>query len=190
MTSISVGKYTYINQGIGNIRHFGDLKKGKIVIGKYNSIGKNLTLFLNENHPIDSVTTYPFGHLHTDIFPNINPNKMQGYGNGDIIIENDVWIGENTTIMSGVKIHNGAIVAANSHVVKDCPPYSICGGNPAKIIKYRFNKNQINNLLKIKWWDLDETIINKKINLLIGKDINKFIDSFNGNDDTIIQNGN
>ena len=80
--------------------------------------------------------------------------------------------------MSGITIGNGTIIAANTHIVKDCPPYSIVGGNPGKILKYRFNDEQINNLLKIKWWDLDESIINKKMNLLLDKDIDKFILSF------------
>ena len=157
---------------------FGDKTISKIDIGKYTSIGKGLTLFLNENHQFDLVTSYPFGHLHTDVFPNIDSKKTQGYGNGDIIIQNDVWIWENTTIMSGITIGNGAIIAANTHVINDCPPYSIVGGNPGKILKYRFNDEQINNLLKIKWWDLDESIINEKMNLLLDKNIDKFIKSF------------
>ena len=75
---------------------------------------------------------------------------------GDIIIGNDVWLSHGVTIMSGVKIGDGAIVAANSHVVKDIEPYTICGGNPAKYIRHRFEGRIIDLLLELKWWDLPE----------------------------------
>ena len=74
---------------------------------------------------------------------------------GDVIIGNDVWIADNVTIMSGVRIGDGAVIACNSHVVKDVEPYSIVGGNPAKFIKHRFTQEQIECLLKIKWWNWD-----------------------------------
>ena len=73
--------------------------------------------------------------------------------NGDVVIGNDVWIGSGSTIMSGITISSGAVIAANSHIVKDVPNYAIVGGNPAKVIKYRFPKDTINTLMEIKWWD-------------------------------------
>jgi virginiamycin A acetyltransferase len=80
---------------------------------------------------------------------------FDGYGHpgtkGNVIIGNDVWIGSNVTIMSGVTIGDGAVIANNSHVVKNVEPYTLVGGNPAKLIKYRFSKEQIEKLLKIKW---------------------------------------
>ena len=99
--------------------------------------------------------------------------------NGDIIIENDVWVGARSTIMSGVKISNGAVVAAGSVVTKDVPPYTIVGGNPARIIKYRFDESQIEKLLKISWWDWDEDKIRENAELMWSSDIDKFIENTN-----------
>jgi serine acetyltransferase len=100
---------------------------------------------------------------------------------GDIIIENDVWIGATTTIMSGVKISNGAVVAAGSIVTKDVPPYAIVAGNPAKVVKYRFTEEQIKKLLLISWWDWDEQKIKDNAISMWSDDINGFIDKFYGN---------
>jgi acetyltransferase-like isoleucine patch superfamily enzyme len=177
----SVGKYTYGTEGI-KIFHFGDNNIGKIIIGSYCSIAPNVSMFLNENHRYDWVTTYPFGHLHKNTFNNYNKDQKFLYsmskGNGDIIIGNDVWLGMNVTIMSGVTIGDGAVIAANSHIIKNVEPYSIIGGNPAKFIKYRFSKEQIYELLKIKWWNFNENIINDNLNLLLTNNIDEFINKF------------
>ena len=74
---------------------------------------------------------------------------------GSIILQNDIWIGENTTIMSGVTVRNGAVIARNSHVVSDVPPYAIVGGNPARLIGYRYKEEQVAMLQKTAWWDWD-----------------------------------
>jgi virginiamycin A acetyltransferase len=100
---------------------------------------------------------------------------------GDIIIENDVWIGANSTIMSGIKIGNGAIVAAGSTVTKDVPPYAIVAGNPAKVVKYRFTEEQIEKLLSISWWDWDEQKIRDNAMDMWSDDIDGFINKFYGN---------
>lgn len=152
---MEIGKYSY---GQKHISIMGD-SKSKLKIGKFCSIADNITIYLGRNHRTDWVTTYPFGHTHTDVF-----NKFNGDGHpqtkGDVIIGNDVWIASHVTIMSGVKIGDGAVIAANSHVVKDVEPYSIVGGNPAKFIKYRFNQETIKKLLDLKWWDFEDNIIN------------------------------
>ena len=85
---------------------------------------------------------------------------------GDIRIGNDVWIGYGATILSGVNIGHGAIIAANACVVKDVPPYAIVGGVPAKLIRYRFDVNTINTLLKIKWWDWDDNKVRNSVKLM------------------------
>jgi len=122
------------------------------------------------------VTTYPFGHIHKNIFNNFN-----GAGHpatkGDVIIGNDVWIGANVTIMSGITIGDGSVIAANSHVVKNVEPYSLHGGNPAKLIKYRFSPEQIEKLLQIKWWYWDDHTINKFTPLLCNNNIDEFINA-------------
>jgi serine acetyltransferase len=94
---------------------------------------------------------------------------------GDITVGNDVWIGAKSTIMSGVKIGDGAIVAAGALVTKDVEPYSIVGGNPARLLKYRFDKSQIEELLKIEWWLWDESKIKEEAMILWSSDINYFI---------------
>ena len=95
-----------------------------------------------------------------------------------VIIENDVWIGMNVTIMGGVKIGNGAIVGSHALVTRDVKPYEIVGGVPAKVIKKRFDEITISKLLKIKWWDLDESLIKKKIFFFQEDLSNNFFDQF------------
>jgi acetyltransferase-like isoleucine patch superfamily enzyme len=119
----------------------------KLHIGKFCLIADNVQIFLGGNHNINWITTYPFGHINKKTFNLFNGD---GYPStkGNVYIGNDVWIGNNTTIMSGIKIGDGAVIAANSHVVNDVEPYSLVEGNPAKHIKYRFTKEQISIALK------------------------------------------
>jgi acetyltransferase-like isoleucine patch superfamily enzyme len=170
---MSYGKYTYGNP----IIHFNN-PCAKLIIGNFCSIASNVNIYLGGNHRTDWVTTYPFGHIHNNIF-----NKFDGKGHpaskGSVIIGNDVWIGANVTIMSGITIGDGAVIANNSHVVKNVDPYSLVGGNPAKLIKYRFTKEQIDKLLEIKWWYWDDNKINNHIKLLCNKNIDNFINSVN-----------
>lgn len=167
---MSYGKYTY---GKCNVLDPWP-GSGKLSVGKFCSIAANVVVYTGGNHRTDWVTTYPFGHINKNIF-----NSFDGNGHpatkGDVIIGNDVWIASNVTIMSGVKIGDGAVIANNSHVVKDVPPYAIVGGNPAKVIKYRFTEDQISKLLQIKWWDWDDERINKNTQLLCSPDIHQFI---------------
>jgi serine acetyltransferase len=97
---------------------------------------------------------------------------------GDIIIQNDVWIGAKSTIMSGVKISNGALVGACSVVTKDVPPFAIVAGNPAKVVKYRFTEEQIEKLLSIAWWNWDEQKIKDNSMDMWSDNINEFINKF------------
>jgi acetyltransferase-like isoleucine patch superfamily enzyme len=115
----------------------------------------------------DSEGNYAFGNLgdRNQIFNNFPiPPKVQT--KGDINVGSDVWFGESVTVMSGVTIGHGAVVATNSHVFKDVEPYSIVGGNPAKLIKYRFDKEIIDAFLEMKWWDLPDEKINEILPLL------------------------
>jgi serine acetyltransferase len=95
---------------------------------------------------------------------------------GDIIVENDVWIGAKATIMSGVKIGNGSIVGSGSVVTKDVPPYAIVVGNPAIVVKYRFTEEQIQKLLDISWWSWDEEKIRDNAMNMWSSDIESFIE--------------
>jgi len=132
----------------------GDLPK--IIIGKKCSIAMNCTFTL-ANHSLDKFSTYP---AKTSIFPHKKGNTS-GYSKGDIVIKNDVWIGVNCTILDGITIGNGAVIAAGSIVTKDVPSYAIVGGNPAKIIKYRFPKDIIDEIEATQFWDMDINEINK-----------------------------
>lgn len=151
-----VGKYTY---GEGNIKvHYPE--EGRLSVGSFCSVAENCHIYLGGSHRTDWATTYPFGHIHKNIF-----NQFDGRGHPqkgrDVAIGNDVWIAINVTIMSGVTIGDGAIIALNSHVVKNVDPYSIVGGNPARLIKYRFDREIISKLLEIKWWNLPDERINQ-----------------------------
>ena len=166
---MSFGKYTY-----GKPQIYWGSDNSKLVVGNFCSIASTVKIYLGGNHRTDWITTYPFGHIHTNIFNNFN-----GIGHpaskGDVNIGNDVWIGDNVTIMSGVTVGDGAVIANNSHVVKNVEPYSLVGGNPAKQIKYRFTSEQIDKLLEIKWWYWDDEKINKYSYLLCNSNIDEFI---------------
>lgn len=165
---------TYFDRNV-NIISWSD--EYKVRLGKYNSVGRDCNFFLHANHRYDWITTS--SQLWGPVTPEIAEMHMKmGHPtcNGDIIVENDVWIGAKSTIMSGVKIENGAVIAACSVVTKDVPPYAIVGGNPAKIIRYRFTPEQIENLLKIKWWEWDQTKLKEDGFLLWSNDITNFIE--------------
>jgi len=167
---MSFGKHTYGNP----IIHWKN-DKANLVVGNFCSIAGNVNIYLGGNHRIDWVTTFPFGTIHQNIFNHTGEGHPST--KGDVIIGNDVWIGSNVTIMSGVTIGDGAVIANNSHVVKDVEPYSLVGGNPAKLIKYRFTQQQIEKLLEIKWWYWDDEKINKFTTLLCNDNIDEFIKS-------------
>ena len=108
------------------------------------------------------------------VFPFLMVTRIGARGNrGDTVVGNDVWIGQNVTILPGVHIGDGAIIGANSVVAKDVPPYSVVVGNPAEVKKYRFDEGTREFLLKLKWWDKDVEIIRKLIPLLTAKELDK-----------------
>lgn len=128
-------------------------------IGSYVSIANDVKFILGGNHKYDILSTFPFK-------VKLGKENVEAYTNGKIIIEDDVWIGMNSLILSGVKLGKGSIVAAGSVVVNDVPPYAIVGGNPAEVIKYRFKTEIINELMKLDYSKLDIGKVKESINLL------------------------
>jgi acetyltransferase-like isoleucine patch superfamily enzyme len=167
------GKYTY-----GTDRIYIWTTDGcpdKFITGKFCSLGHDIRCIMG-NHDTSWVTTFPFGHEYKEIFPHHGEGHPLNKGN--VTIGNDVWIGNFTTFVGGVKVGDGAVIAACSHVVKDVPPYTIVGGNPAKIIRKRFTDEQIEELLKIQWWNWDEDKIREAVPLLSSPDISEFIEKY------------
>ena len=128
-------------------------------IGQFCSMATDITFMLQIGKDYSRVTTSADELVAS--LDNVMSND-QHITKGQIIIQNDVWIGHNSTIMSGVKIGNGAVIGCDSHVVKDVPPYAIVGGNPAKIIKYRFTDEQIYDLQNIAWWDWSDSVLTER----------------------------
>lgn len=124
-----------------------------------------MTIFLGGNHRVDWVSTFPFGHVYVD---QLGGQTVKGHPatKGDVIIGNDVWIGEGATLLSGITIGDGAVIAANSTITKNVAPYSIVGGNPERFLKYRFDMDVIDLLLKLRWWDLPLDSIKSCIKVL------------------------
>jgi virginiamycin A acetyltransferase len=169
-TKYSVGKYTY---GAPIVK---DWHQGTTLqIGDFCSIAENVTILLGGNHPVDWISSFPFGVIFEE-FKNRYYDCPKKLSKGDVIIGNDVWIGINATILSGVTIGDGAIVAANAMVAKNVEPYTIVGGNPAKILKKRFSDESISKLLEIKWWNWDLSKIEENLDLIISDKIELFIE--------------
>ncbi|MEL4456458.1 CatB-related O-acetyltransferase [Lutimonas vermicola] len=179
--NIIVGDYTYyddfdnVENFEKNVKYHFDFIGDKLIIGKFCMIASDVKFIMNgANHLTNAITSYPFA-----IFGKGWGKAMDGKSypqKGDINIGNDVWIGYNATIMAGVTIGDGAIIATNSTVVKDVEPYSIVGGNPAIEIKKRFSEDKIAKLLELKWWDWKIEKITKNVHSLAGNDIAKIIE--------------
>lgn len=179
--NISVGDYTYYDDPtdptsferdnvLFNYPEFGD----RLIIGKFCQIASGTKFIMGPaNHRLSSVTTYPFnvfGGLWSERTP---PHMSQLPHKGDTVIGNDVWLGRESVIMPGVKIGDGAIVAAYSVVTKEVPPYAIYGGNPAKFIKFRFDDELIDLLLRFRWWDLASEQLVEILPLLCDPDLER-----------------
>ena len=173
-SNIIIGDYTYyddfenVKNFEKNVKYHFDFIGDKLIIGRFCMIASDVKFIMNgANHLTKSISSYPFA-----IFGEDWKDAMEGKQyptKGDTEIGNDVWIGFNSTIMPGVKIGDGAIIATNSTVTKNVEPYSIVGGNPAKEIKKRFSKEQIEKLLEIKWWNWEIEKITKNVQNLTGE---------------------
>lgn len=145
---VVVGRESY---GELNVIDFGG--DCKLLIGNFVSIAQHVTFILNAEHHVNHLSTYPFKVKTLKIL------KTESFGKGNIEIGDDVWIGYGATIMSGVHIGQGAVIAAGAVVAKDVPPYAIVGGVPAKVIKYRFGQQLIEELLKVDYSALTDKMV-------------------------------
>ena len=179
--NISVGEYTYYDSEdhpelfeqtnvLFNYPFFGD----KLIIGKFCQIAHGTTFIMGAtNHRLGSATTYPF-NVMGGVWREIStPHIEELPHKGDTVIGNDVWLGRNCTILPGVKIGNGAIVAACSVVTKDVAPYTVVGGNPARFLKKRFDDGTAALLEELRWWDLPPEELTEIIPVLCDTDMKR-----------------
>jgi len=175
--NILVGDYTYYDDPEGperferNVLYHFPFIGDKLIIGKFCAIAKDVKFIMNgANHKMSGFSTYPF-QIFGNGWEKVMPKEGDLPYKGNTEIGNDVWIGYESTIMPGVEIGSGAIIASKSVVTTNVPSYSIVGGNPAKIIKYRFDSDQISELLDIAWWDWSADKITKNLEAIVGSNI-------------------
>lgn len=174
--NIIVGDYTYyddfedVQNFEKNVKYHFDFVGDQLIIGKFCMIASDVTFIMNgANHLTEAISTYPFA-----IFGHGWENAMEGKTyptKGNTVIGNDVWIGHRATIMPGVTVGDGAIIATNATVTKDVPAYAVVGGNPAKVIKMRFPEGDIARLLELQWWDWPLEKITANLGWLTGKGV-------------------
>ena len=176
--NIIVGDYSYYDDPTGpekfeasNVLYHYPFIGDKLIIGKFCAIAKDVRFIMNgANHKINGASTYPFS-IFRNGWEKVLPQPGDLPYKGDTVIGNDVWIGYDSLIMPGIHIRDGAIIASRSVVTKDVEPYSVVGGNPAKLIKKRFPEETIERLLKLKWWDWDIEKITANLEKIVSEDI-------------------
>ncbi|WP_017210902.1 CatB-related O-acetyltransferase [Clostridium beijerinckii] len=182
--NIKVGDYTIYNDLYNNPREFEKnnvlyqypINNDKLIIGKFCSIAcRAKFLMTSRNHTMKSLSTYTFPIFYDQWGLDVSLITDAWDNKGDIVIGNDIWIGYDAIIMSGVKIGDGAIIGTRAIVTNDVPPYTIVGGIPTKVIKKRFGDDIILKLLKIKWWDWPYEKIKANIKYIQSGDIDKLM---------------
>jgi acetyltransferase-like isoleucine patch superfamily enzyme len=164
-----IGEWSY---GTPEILSWGE--GATIKIGRYCSFASGVEILLGGEHRVDWITTYPFNVF----FREGSGITGQSRSKGDIVIGNDVWVGKDALILSGVSIGDGAVIGARSVVTGNVEPYSIVAGNPARHKKYRFSKNVIRELLSIAWWDWPLEKTKEAFPLLLSANLEDFISKY------------
>ena len=170
--NIIVGDFTYIadSEFESHVTNYYPWSRDKLIIGKFCQIAAGVEFVMNDaNHQMNALTTFPFYTLEGWEMNTPDPSEMPF--KGDTVIGNDVWIGQNAVILPGVHIGDGAIVGANSVVGSDIDPYTIVVGNPAKVLRKRFDDELIDLILRFKWWVRSIEEINALIPILTCSDL-------------------
>ncbi len=176
--NIIVGKHSYYS-GYYHQHSFDDCARylspdrddvDKLIIGSFCSIGSGAVFMMagNQGHRNDWVSTFPFFYQNNECFSGAQDGFQRA---GDTEIGNDVWIGSEAMIMSGIKVGHGAIIASRAVVTKDVKPYEVVGSNPAKHIKFRFSEREITMLLEMQWWYWPEAWLQGAMEYLCSKNI-------------------
>ncbi|WP_310564797.1 CatB-related O-acetyltransferase [Hydrogenophaga sp.] len=161
--------------GIGT---YGDLtvyswgERAKLSVGNYTSIAAGVKVFLGGEHRIDWVTTFPFNVLMETARHHTGHPKTKG----DVLIGSDVWIGTDALIFSGVTIGDGAVIGARAVVTRDVAPYAVVAGNPASLIKFRFDEATIERLIKLKWWSWPQSQLEKAMPDMLSQKVHVFLE--------------
>lgn len=174
---IEVGDFSYYDDPAGPehfvarcVRYHFDFIGDRLIIGKFVAIATGVEFLMNgANHALDGFTTYPLDVMG---FVAPGPDGPRGTMRGDTVIGNDVWIGRGATILPGVRIGDGAVVAAKAVVAKDVPPYAVVAGNPATVVKRRFPDAVVETLLALRWWDWPVETIQRHADAIMGADLN------------------
>lgn len=175
--NIEVGDFTYYDDPDGaanfekNVLYHFPFIGDKLIIGKFCAIARGVKFIMNgANHQMDGISTFPF-FIFGNGWEVARPAADQLPYKGDTVIGNDVWIGYDALIMPGVTIGDGAIIAARSVVVADVPPYAIIGGNPARIVRERFDPDSVRRLQSVAWWHRPAPWITRHLNHIRAGDI-------------------
>jgi len=171
----SAGRYTY---GRPDVQwRPADQGRYGLRIGAFCSIGKNCSILVGEfgRHEAQLLSTYPISMVLGALPPRPIPKVDLS-----VQIGNDVWIGQNVTILAGIEIGDGAIIGASSLVNRSVPPYSICAGVPARPIRYRFPLEIVDRLLKVRWWDLPDDVLKRELDCFVSDDIEAVLTRLEG----------
>jgi acetyltransferase-like isoleucine patch superfamily enzyme len=146
----------------------------KLTIGRYCSIADGVEIFLGGNHRTEWITTYPFDRL-PGMWPPRPAAASSHTTKGDVTIGHDVWIGSGAVILSGVTVGTGAVIGARAVVSRDVPPYGVVAGNPARLLRLRFDDETVATLLATAWWDLDRGAVETLVPLLQSARVAEFV---------------
>lgn len=188
-SNISAGDYSYYNDPVEPerfqekcVRYHFDFIGDKLAIGKFCALATGVQFIMNgANHAMTGFSTFPFNIFQNGWEKGFDFETITQGLRGDTVVGNDVWIGTNATILPGVSIGHGAIVGTKAVVASNVPDYAIVAGNPAKVIRRRFDQETIDALLEIAWWDWPIDKISRHLDDIRGADLDRL---FAANNDT------